>query len=540
QSQSLDPNKLLELTRSSSEATRYLGVEALAGIECWKDYQFKAVGEKVDGRTLVGLARSKDVDLRYFSSPPCHKTSQKAIYEELIDLLLLLPDTHEDKCIEYFTQIALKHAQPLQDQGGFWSFGGSTLASPDSKDHLSESTIELSSLAALVRHSTIHSNCVKIVDSGGLALLQRVYQMKCDCLKTKILIGRILANLSIIKQLHDSIITSGWISILAEWINCNSLVLTSLAAKILSNLDSDFIHHTLEEGVYILHPIHRTKKKPILDIVLIHGIMGGSFKTWRQNDSSKLQNDNTSSCWPKDWLTEDIIGDIRIISVDYDTHLSEWAADCPYDTQKRSLANRGDEMIMKLKQAGIGERPIIWLGHSLGGLLIKQILELSVHDTTRVYGGIKDSTKGFIFYGVPHHGSYLSKLSNKAFYILYPSVEVQDLDHESPKLKLLQNNFLQYVQNNSIPCLTFGELRKTQVTTGLKLDIVPPASSDTGYGDYHQIDTDHIGICKPSDKSSEIYQKTLDFIVQYLESNEDIVSDLYTETLPNYLLIEAF
>lgn len=38
------------------------------------------------------------------------------------------------------------------------------------------------------------------------------------------------------------------------------------------------------------------------------------------------------------------------------------------------MVERSIEMIEELKKLGVGERPIIWVGHSKGGLFIKQIL----------------------------------------------------------------------------------------------------------------------------------------------------------------------
>ena len=60
------------------------------------------------------------------------------------------------------------------------------------------------------------------------------------------------------------------------------------------------------------------------------------------------------------------------------------------------------------------------------GLLIKQILQLA--DTDSRFREMKRNTIGVIFYSTPHHGSSLAKYSNQAKYMLYPSVEVQELD----------------------------------------------------------------------------------------------------------------
>lgn len=39
----------------------------------------------------------------------------------------------------------------------------------------------------------------------------------------------------------------------------------------------------------------------------------------------------------------------------------------PFSTCSRSLRTRSTVMLKKLKKAGIGKRPIIWVGHSMGG-----------------------------------------------------------------------------------------------------------------------------------------------------------------------------
>lgn len=38
---------------------------------------------------------------------------------------------------------------------------------------------------------------------------------------------------------------------------------------------------------------------------------------------------------------------------------------------RKSLAYRSQELLKKLKQAGIGERPVVWVAHSMGGILSK-------------------------------------------------------------------------------------------------------------------------------------------------------------------------
>ncbi len=141
-----------------------------------------------------------------------------------------------------------------------------------------------------------------------------------------------------------------------------------------------------------------------------HGLAGSAFKTWRQesphtepkqiesletkslpitdespegesdevsdiseetiSDKSKtnishsnINEDNPSSCWPKDWLSEDVpTSHIRMLAVDYESRVSEWQVQSlPRKVIRRSMHDRAQEIAEQLKQAGVGKRPIIWV-----------------------------------------------------------------------------------------------------------------------------------------------------------------------------------
>ena len=55
-----------------------------------------------------------------------------------------------------------------------------------------------------------------------------------------------------------------------------------------------------------------------------------------------------------------------------------------------------------IKRADCEKRPIILIGHSLGGILIKQAL-VNAHSNTR-YTPIKQASSGLVFFGTPHAG----------------------------------------------------------------------------------------------------------------------------------------
>lgn len=80
-----------------------------------------------------------------------------------------------------------------------------------------------------------------------------------------------------------------------------------------------------------------------------------------------------TQCWPKDWLPKDC-RNLRVIGVNYPTSLSMWASICPSEKRKLTLNDHSEVLLEKLKNAGLGNKPIVWIAHSMGGLIVKNML----------------------------------------------------------------------------------------------------------------------------------------------------------------------
>lgn len=246
--------------------------------------------------------------------------------------------------------------------------------------------------------------------------------------------------------------------------------------------------------------------------------MGAAFKTWRQKDSERVLTENAlvdenryTTCWPKTWLAKDCPA-LRIISVEYDTSLSDWRARCP--KERKSIAFRSNELLSKLRAAGVGDRPMIWISHSMGGLLVKKMLLEAAKKPE--LGAMINNTRGIIFYSVPHHGSHLAEYSVSVRYLLFPSLEVKELSKDSPALKTLQDDFVEFAKDKNFQVLNFVETQPTFIGSMIKLHIVPVESADLGIGDLIPVDVNHLDICKPKTKNAFLYQRTLQFICETL------------------------
>ncbi|XP_059885690.1 protein SERAC1 isoform X1 [Delphinus delphis] len=474
---------LLRKSKSDDRAARLQAVQEMAETRHWHDYQYRIIAQACDLRTLIGLARSKDSDLRFFLCPPPLPSLKEdsSVEEELRQLLASLPQTDLDECIQYFTSLALSESsQSLAAQkGGLWCFGGNGLPYAESFGEVPSATVEMFCLEALVKHSEIPTHCDKIEANGGLQLLQRLYQLHKDCPKVQRNIMRILGNMALNEHLHSTIVRSGWVSILVEAIKSHHIMEASHAARTLANLDRETVQDKYQDGVYVLHPQYRTSQPIKADVLFIHGLMGAAFKTWRQQDNDqnltgKVSEDETkyTTCWPKSWLARDCPA-LRIISVEYDTSLSDWRARCPME--RKSIAFRSNELLRKLRAAGVGDRPMIWVSHSMGGLLVKKML-LEASKKPEM-SAIINNTRGIIFYSVPHHGSHLAEYSVNIRYLLFPSLEVKELSKDSPALKTLQDDFLEFAKDRNFQVLSFVETLPTYIGSMIKLHVVPLESA---------------------------------------------------------------
>ncbi|XP_049914512.1 protein SERAC1 [Epinephelus moara] len=517
---------LLKRTMSANKAIRLQAVQELAENRHWQDYQYQTAAQVIDQRTAVGLARTPQVDIRFFLRSPALPDLEDGLSAEdgLRQLLASLPQSEVDKCVQYFTSLALREStQSLAAQrGGLWCFGGNGLPYAQSLTSVPSEKVESFCLQALVQHSKVQSHCDHIVANGGLQLLQRVYQLRRDSLKIQRNIVRIIGNLALNESVHQAISQSGWISVLAEMMQSPHVMQASHAARALANLDRETVKEKYQDGVYILHPQTRGNQPIKADVLFIHGILGAAFKTWRQKDRNMLEEekeeesrDDYTECWPKSWLAADC-PNLRVLSVEYDSHLSDWMAKCPVENQRKSLAYRSQELLKKLKLAGVGERPVVWVAHSMGGLLVKKML-LDASEDPDMHG-LLNNTKGIMFYSVPHHGTFMAEYSVNVRYLLFPSIEVRELCKDSPALRNLNENFLNMAKEKEFKVLSFAEKLPTNIGPMIKILVVPAQSANLGIGELIEVDVDHLNICKPEKKESFLYKRSLQFIVEALQS----------------------
>ncbi|CAB4057163.1 SERAC1 [Lepeophtheirus salmonis] len=479
-------------------------VKELAKIKNLSPGVYAQIAQAVCMETAVGLARCQDADPRFF----------------LVMFYLFYPegkngDDRIHPCIDQFTKEALQKYVPQSDDDHvtdsdlsyeFHRESHHIYAIPR-KRYTEEMLIEYC-LQALLSHSTLQSHCQILLEKTlVLPLFQRLLKEYPDRPKVKCLIGKIIANMSLHPKFHKILFTSGWVGILAKWKQDPNLLINLPATKALCNMDQKYLKHKYEPGVYLMLP-HERNIDANVDVVFIHGLLGGVFFSWRQGDPKNERGGG-------DWITNDIDSEVRILGIDFDTYLSQWGGPCPNESFSSSLEERSNDILKKLKECGVGQngKRVIFVGHSMGGIIIKKmILNASASADEEDLNFVKN-TRGIIFYGTPHQGSDVATLNATSKFIFFPSTEVRELAAGSPVLANIHSNFIEWTKQQSQgykppKIVSFGEVESTSYL-GFDLTFVPEKSSNPGIGEFYPVKTNHMNICKPDSQKSILYRKLM-------------------------------
>ncbi|KAB5580049.1 hypothetical protein GE09DRAFT_904211, partial [Coniochaeta sp. 2T2.1] len=135
-----------------------------------------------------------------------------------------------------------------------------------------------------------------------------------------------------------------------------------------------------------------------VDIIAIHGLNGDRISTWTNPDTKVL--------WLRDLLPKALPG-CRVYTYGYPSKVifnKSVAA-------VREYSQRLLSCIRGIQDNSQGTRPIIFVCHSLGGIVFKQALVIA-HEDNLIYGELLTSVAGVVFMGTPHRGSGVANAGN--------------------------------------------------------------------------------------------------------------------------------
>ncbi|MEH1947926.1 MAG: hypothetical protein V7K77_13370 [Nostoc sp.] len=262
------------------------------------------------------------------------------------------------------------------------------------------------------------------------------------------------------------------------------------------------------------------------DVIFIHGLAGDAWGTWHHQDRRDRSDCDFWLTWLKEDLTQKGI-DVGVWTFGYD------AARFQFSGSAMPRFDQASNLLESLQVREIGERPVIFVTHSMGGLLVKEVLRTAQNFRRQA---IIEQTKGIVFLSTPHTGSHLARLIEHISILARPTVNVQELREHAPALRSLNEWYRQNVDNLAIDTKVFYE---TQPTAGIL--VVDEDSANPGIRDVNPvaIPKDHNQIAKPSSKEDLVYLSVKQFVEKHIKPRPKLPSnDTIVLKRPNFVTTE--
>ncbi|KAK3937089.1 hypothetical protein QBC46DRAFT_417131 [Diplogelasinospora grovesii] len=151
-------------------------------------------------------------------------------------------------------------------------------------------------------------------------------------------------------------------------------------------------HKIFPSGIKLLH----CPEIAAADIVFVHGLTGDREKTWTARHASEP--------WPQALLPSEL-PTARVLTFGYDAYVADWRG---MVSQSR-IGNHAWNLLTSLtsyrEKDDTNERPIIFVCHSLSGLVCEDSRERPEPHLQNIIR----CTRGIAFLGTPHHGAGLAR-----------------------------------------------------------------------------------------------------------------------------------
>ena len=251
------------------------------------------------------------------------------------------------------------------------------------------------------------------------------------------------------------------------------------------------------------------QRNPAANVIFVHGLGGHAYGTWQHGDNDGL--------WPG-WLAQDVPG-LCTWTMSYAAPPTNWLGNAmPLQDRAVNLLER------LLVEPGLSDGPLIFVCHSLGGLVVKQVLRQASDQRTRrpEAEALLGRVRAVIFIATPHKGSAQATWMDWLRLVVWPAMTTRALARNDPQLREL-NTWYRNWSDGVVPPLKhqiFYESRPS--AAGL---IVDEDSADPGFAEAVAvpIDANHTEICKPLNRDSLVYASVRSFTAKLVDS--EAVSD---------------
>jgi hypothetical protein len=253
---------------------------------------------------------------------------------------------------------------------------------------------------------------------------------------------------------------------------------------------------------------------------------GEPHKTWLYEESSitdffraewfggddKQENERKRCFWPQ-WLVEKK-HDLAVYLIHYPADKMGWNTGWSLETQAAGVG----AVIMSYPEVRKSDAPIVFICHSLGGLVAKQSI-------LGAYTDFQDRVVGIVFFATPHDGSNLATIASACG--LAVTDTMRELIANSPKLEKLSDDYRNFVANNGdrIRHLVFYETEGV----GKFVKVVTSGSANPGLARALRIPIgrNHIDICKLRDPEDPVFHQVTAFLEDALEPRSATTREMF-------------
>lgn len=218
-------------------------------------------------RTAISLARHFS-DTRWFLPPPLYGALRepKSLISDVQDHLSRL---HPNQCLTKFNSTAFDKFSILNGYIYSKSTSNGVAVSRQEYEFMRKC---LEALYHLTQDTEVAETLLK---QGFLQTLMEILKLFHADISLRFLLVKIVANFTVCHNYYSDFFVTGWIGVLSRWTRNPDIRIQATAAKALANLDVDDINPTeYRAKIYPLYPLIRSRKKPQLDVIFIHGLLG--------------------------------------------------------------------------------------------------------------------------------------------------------------------------------------------------------------------------------------------------------------------------
>ena len=235
--------------------------------------------------------------------------------------------------------------------------------------------------------------------------------------------------------------------------------------------------------------------------------------------------------WPKVWLpTELDIRTARILSYGYNAHFTSQGPN-----SIAGIADFAKQLLFDMKfgkdslgeDLNVGHRPIIFVVHSMGGLVFKKAVMQGHNDDE--FKGLISQVKAVLFLSTPHRGTNLAETLNRILSVSIfnhtPKRYISELMQNSPFIEDINEEFRKHAPMLQI--FSFYETLETAIGPK-RVMILQRASSTLGYP--HEVTTplnaDHHHVCKFPNREDLSYRSIKGVIKSLVSSCREAKASL--------------